>query len=217
MKTRERIVQGSLELFNRHGERSVSTNHIAAHLEISPGNLYYHFANKQAIVSVLFKQYEACVDQFLLPPAHQPEMADLRGYLVRIIATMRDYRFLYRDLEHLLENDEALATEFRAFSRRCMEQGQNILKAFAEAGVLTSDAREIEAMIVNIWIILTSWIRFLCTAHGKATELSDNILNRGAYQVLTLIGGWVTEPWRQALHALADEFYVPLEIPSQHA
>ncbi|KAB0572105.1 TetR/AcrR family transcriptional regulator, partial [Helicobacter pullorum NCTC 12824] len=49
VKTSERIVQTSLELFNQQGERSVSTNHIAAHMEISPGNLYYHFPNKQAI------------------------------------------------------------------------------------------------------------------------------------------------------------------------
>ena len=41
IKTSERIVLNSLELFNQQGERSISTNHIAAHMEISPGNLYY--------------------------------------------------------------------------------------------------------------------------------------------------------------------------------
>lgn len=72
IKTRERIVQNSLELFNQQGERSVSTNHIAAYMEISPGNLYYHFPNKQAIIAVLFSQYEELVDSFLRPPQAAP-------------------------------------------------------------------------------------------------------------------------------------------------
>ena len=58
INTRERIVHSSLELFNQQGERSVSTNHIAAHMEMSPGNLYYHFPNKQAIIAELFTEYE---------------------------------------------------------------------------------------------------------------------------------------------------------------
>ena len=62
-------MQNSLELFNQQGERSISTNHIAAHMEISPGNLYYHFPNKQAIIAVLFSEYESPGRQLSAPAA----------------------------------------------------------------------------------------------------------------------------------------------------
>ena len=58
MSTKERILDASLALFNELGERKVTTNHIASHLQISPGNLYYHFKNKQAIIFALFERYE---------------------------------------------------------------------------------------------------------------------------------------------------------------
>ena len=55
--TYNRIIENSLILFNEQGERNISTNHIAAHLGISPGNLYYHFKNKDEIIVQLFKRY----------------------------------------------------------------------------------------------------------------------------------------------------------------
>ena len=78
LKTRDRILQASLELFNTQGERSVSTNHLAAHLGISPGNLYYHFRNKQAIIAELLAVYAADVERLLLVPAdRQLSMEDM--------------------------------------------------------------------------------------------------------------------------------------------
>ena len=213
MKTRQRIVQASLEMFNQQGERTVSTNHIAAYMEISPGNLYYHFANKQEIVAELFAEYERGVDNFLRPPqSSSVGVDDMRFYLQCLFESNWNYRFFYRDLEHLLDSDRQLAERYRQFSRRCLAQGQGILDAFAQAGVLRLQPGQAEALALNSWIILTSWTRFLVTAQETSAQLSEAVVKRGIFQVLTMVMGFVSEPWRAAVNALHDEFTVPLSL-----
>lgn len=211
LKTRERIVQSSLELFNLQGERSVSTNHIAAHLEMSPGNLYYHFANKQEIIAVLFQAFEAKVDRFLrLPDGRLPTIGDMRDYLRALLEVMWNYRFFYRDLEHLLESDSSLAARYQSFTKRCLHQGQAIYRGFVHASILDLSEAGLEALALNAWIVLTSWIRYLCTSSPHPHQLSEQALKRGVYQVLVLQNGHITAPWRAAVQGLAEEFYVPL-------
>lgn len=82
IKTYDRIIQESLKLFNEQGERSITTNHIAAHLGISPGNLYYHFRNKEEIVYQIFLMYREFINQRLsVPEDRKMTVDDLVNYL----------------------------------------------------------------------------------------------------------------------------------------
>src|SRR5215211_5884456 len=103
MNTHERILATALRLFNESGTAPVSTNHIAAALGISPGNLYYHFRNKEEIIRALFEQQFARWDEvYALPEDRMPTLADLQQ-LVRIsFITAWEYRFMYRELIALL-------------------------------------------------------------------------------------------------------------------
>ncbi|VFT13296.1 transcriptional regulator [Pseudomonas aeruginosa] len=206
-----RIAQASLELFNAQGERSVTTNHIATHLGISPGNLYYHYPNKQAIIAELFAEYESHVESFLrLPEGRGLTVDDKTFYLEALLAAMWRYRFLHRDLEHLLESDPELAARYRAFAQRCLVNAKAIYRGFTEAGILRMNETQLEALTLNAWIILTSWVRFLCTTLDLDGDLSEAQLRRGIYQVLALESGHIEAQAQDAVDGISERLYVPL-------
>ena len=73
------------------------------------------------------------------------------------------------------------------------------------------DAAQIEALTLNSWIIMTSWVRFLCTTRGNPGDLSQEMLRRGIYQVLALEGGYIAPQARDAVETLYSKLYVPLQ------
>ena len=102
-QTRQRILDASLMMFNAQGEPNVTTNHIADELEISPGNLYYHFRNKDDIIEQLFAVYEQRMDAALVAPSGRlPGLEDVWLQLHLVFECIWDYRFLYRDLVDIL-------------------------------------------------------------------------------------------------------------------
>lgn len=209
--TRDRILQASLQLFNTQGERNVTTNHIAAHLGISPGNLYYHFSNKQMIVAELFAEMERSIDVSLSPPSDRSvTLTDKTQYLEILLECMWQFRFLYRDLEHLLDADPALAERHNHFAQRSLHSAAAIYRKFVAAGILQMTPRQIEALAVNTWIILNSWIRLLSTV-SRAQQLDKAMLRRGIYQILVMEEIFVAPDSQAAVQKLCQQLYVPLD------
>ncbi|MBB5017601.1 AcrR family transcriptional regulator [Chitinivorax tropicus] len=187
MKTYDRIIQASLELFNEHGERAITTNHIAAHLGISPGNLYYHFRNKEEIIYQIFLQYKQFMENRLSVPTDRPIMVeDMIVYLDTAFIGMWRYRFMFHDLAGLLGRNEKFAEAYQKFIR---EDIIAILTAlfgeFSSIGLLATDAEEIESLVVNCWLIIKFWYAFQQTQNPMG-KLTEEMGRRGVRQVLAL-------------------------------
>ncbi len=112
MKTSERILMVSLTLFNTHGEPNVSSVDIANELDISPGNLYYHFKGKDTIVSSLFEMYRQRMSKILLAPNKEnlsmEEKAFSSYYSFREKVVKELFSEGSRQLEDLAQKDSAL-------------------------------------------------------------------------------------------------------------
>lgn len=215
MKTKDRILLKSLALFNEDGERNVTTNHIAAALNISPGNLYYHFRSKEDIIYGLFQAYQVSMLQSLsVPQDRVMTYEDKMGYLEAIFNQLWEYRFLHRDLGHLLEESQRLRMAYREFARQVMAQAYQVYSGLRTADLVIAGEDEIRALIVNIWIVTTNWASFVTSSgfFGDEVALSPAHLRRGIFQIVCLEAPYLKGEAREKLpelmlryQGLADE------------
>ncbi|WP_269533336.1 TetR/AcrR family transcriptional regulator [Chitinimonas sp. BJYL2] len=207
MKTFDRIVQESLALFNQHGERPITTNHIAAHLGISPGNLYYHFRNKEEIIYQIFRHYLEYMRTHLQIPEHRvlaPE--DLGRYLDAAFAAMWQYRFMFYDLPGLLSRNPQLSEDYHRYVRD--ELGPVLAQAlgqFAAIGFINMDQKQIRPLATNIWIVVKFWFAFQQTIHPDK-PLSEDTSKLGAKQVLALFQPYVQDAYQDAFAELEARY-----------
>ena len=113
-RTAERILEVTLDLFNRFGEPNVSTTLISAELRISPGNLYYHYPAKDEIINALFDRYEQALTELLGASHSVRHVEDAWFFMHTLFELIWQYRFLYRDLNDLLSKNRHLEAHFQS-------------------------------------------------------------------------------------------------------
>ena len=189
-------------MFNRDGEPNVSTNHIADEMDISPGNLYYHFRNKEDIVVSLYEQLQSKLDAHRVTPAptDAPELDRVWFYLHLIFETIGEYRFFYRDLVNILSRYRKIERPFKRMLRRELESLEAICIALGNAGTLRASRTEIAALSSNLLLLMTYWYNF-ATLTGRAQEPADAV-----YHALSLLAPYLETDSRNAILALAERY-----------
>jgi AcrR family transcriptional regulator len=192
MKTRDRIVHASLELFNLNGEPGITTNHIAAHLGMSPGNLYYHFRNKEDIIRSIFDLYQQHLEKGFQPYENkQVDMALLMGYFDALFYTLWQFRFMYANLVIILGRDEELKQKYLGIQQQVLARSSNILQQLKKDKVLDIADDEITPLADTIRMIAGFWISNQLTYSGAA-NITKSSLYEGLLRVLMLFKAYST-------------------------
>lgn len=203
-QTRQRILDASLAMFNAQGEPNVTTNHIADELEISPGNLYYHFRNKDDIIEHLFGRYEERIDAALAAPSGRlPGLEDVWLQLHLVFECIWDYRFLYRDLVDILSRNRRLRIRFARILKRADEQAHAVMRGLSQAGVMRASAAELDAAATNVLVVSTFWLNYAAARGDKDEQAS---IRDGIVQVMMLVAPFLRDAERVHLNTLTRAY-----------
>lgn len=201
--TRELILETSLELFNHDGEAATTTNAIADTLDISPGNLHYHFRTKQQLVETLFERFEQRMLDLLGDGAPERiEVDDAWLFLHLVFETIGEFRFVYRDLTDLCHRYPALHRRMRGILKLSMQTADLMFGALVrnDEMVITPESR---GTLVRTMILVSSyWVAFDQVLEPDQEPRPD----RAAWQVMNLVSPYLTGEAREAFERLGQAY-----------
>ncbi|MNV56560.1 hypothetical protein D3C71_1488520 [compost metagenome] len=153
------------------------------------------------------EQYQGETLQMLaLPDDRLLDANDKIRYFQVLSSQLWAYRFLHRDVYHLVENNEDFRKMYPRFAGQVMQQGQKIYQAFVDAGLMQMTSSEIEALIINLWIVLTNWTNFLYMS-GHITDsntLEEKWVWQALRQMVFLEGAYLRGESRETYERLLD-------------
>lgn len=215
MKTKDKIVAAALQLFNEQGETNVTTNHISAHLGISPGNLYYHFRNKSDIIHCIFLQYAEHLRKSFTPvtgPA-SASPAVWFHYLDAIFYVMWEFRFFYANLNDILHRDPELHKKYLAVQRELAVNLQGLLRELNGQQVLAIPDEEIEPLTQTLKLVVSFWVSYQ-SAQSLQPRISPSVLYEGVARVLLLLKPYFHPEKGVELSRLYEHYQALARAPS---
>ncbi|VVP73662.1 hypothetical protein PS910_01276 [Pseudomonas fluorescens] len=201
IKTRDRILDCALQLFNQQGEPNVSTLEIANELGISPGNLYYHFHGKEPVVLGLFERFEETLLPLLDPPMDvRLDAEDYWLFLHLIVERMAQYRFLFQDLSNLTGRLPKLARGVRNLINAVKRALAALLASLKAQGQVQSDTQALGQLVEQITLTL------LFSLDYQRVLARQGDVGVVVYQVMMLVAPHLRQPSRQAAEKMAVRY-----------
>ncbi|OQA98093.1 MAG: HTH-type transcriptional regulator MtrR [Spirochaetes bacterium ADurb.Bin218] len=195
---KERIIEASMELFNKLGTHKVTTNHIIDRLGISPGTFYYHFKNKEEILRKVFERITLEFDALFTGDLASFSIIDYGETIRKIYQLYYKYRSFYYDISMLLDRDPELERRYRANYMFKSEKLTNLTLTLEEKGVLKKFTSDLErkAYIENLWIISDYRLSFLRATGERDPE---NIIESGVRSYLMYMKPYLSPKAAQEL------------------
>ena len=204
-KTKDRILNASLRLFNENGYDTVTTARISEEVGISEGNLWYHFRTKKDLVKTHQYALIRRIDTRLAIKFTPETVLDAYIQFNRLIfEEVWEYQFLYRDQTEFGRTDPEIEQKVARVYERTVAILQKMYRQMIEAGHLTIPEDEIAPLADNVWIVIRYWPSFLRETR-RVVKLDRMTLNAGIRHHFALFETHLSAGARAYLDAHAYE------------
>ncbi|MEC9356383.1 MAG: TetR/AcrR family transcriptional regulator [Pseudomonadota bacterium] len=161
LKTCDRILIKSIELFNEVGVQHVTIEQIANAMKISNGNLSYHFRRKRDLLRATLPLLQARICPALTQDLTTREPLHGAEKLREILGALWDFRFFFNALTYLLSKDDVLRKEYFGFQEWAIDTLDQGLQQMVETGQLSPlrEPNNTRLLAENMWCQWLNWLR----------------------------------------------------------
>lgn len=205
MKTAERILLTTLELFNEQGENNVSCVEIAMELDISPGNLYYHYKGKEVMVVALFEMYKERMNKILDSGVEaELKIEDFFYFLLMVLQSSHLFRFLFHNPADLLAKYSILSRGFKRLIKAQENAFSRMLSKYVEQGDMSITPQQQHHLVQLITMVFTQATNYHLIK-GEDIESEEYIYESLAHVLFALT------PYMKVEQSALDDLYKMIE------
>ena len=178
-RTKEKILQAALTLFNENGLKNSILQTIADKVGISVGNLAYHYKNKQEIIAVHTEELEKGLKEALTHYRNYPNFLDFHIQLEQILEVLSHYRYIFTNLGEIkLVYPETFAI-IQTFYEKLLAQIESRLEYHCNKGTLFFSESHILSSVASSMAnaILFSQMRILMEPETDIQDVYPEIWN----------------------------------------
>jgi AcrR family transcriptional regulator len=208
---KERIIEAAITLMSERGG-AVGTSQIAEYLKISPGNLYYHFRNREEIVrEALALLRSELATTLAIPDDGQVPEEQLVSYYANGAVVLWRYRFLVASALELIHRDAELAEGYYAFSVESIEAIQRIITQVVKQapGAEPANAKVCASLAENMWVLWNGW-----PSHAELYRIHEKVdqaaIAHGLEQIAMTLGPYVDTDYHNKVKRSLHDFVISL-------
>lgn len=186
MKTRDKILVISLMLFNQEGEQNITTVDIANELDISPGNLYYHFKGKESIIEALYVKYDSELSSLLVQSLEKTlSVEDHWFFLYVLFEEVYKFRFFYLNAANILLKYPEIERRFRRLLALKIQTIESLCKNLMQQLDVPVAEDDVHLLAENIVQSVLYWFAYQRLLRPQVE--GEELIHRGVYHVLSLV------------------------------
>ncbi|MCT4582915.1 MAG: TetR/AcrR family transcriptional regulator [Flavobacteriales bacterium] len=172
-KTKRKILDAALKLFNEQGIANVSQHTIAKHLGISPGNLTYHYPKKAAIEEALYFELVGLMDDaFDLFSSQKTAVQSLIKSSETLFEHMYHYRFFFFDIVHIFRTNNIIKEHYTQLQANRKVQFKEIIQQLSTKGILRQEElpNEYEKLYERIQLTFDFYLAYSGITRNKINK-----------------------------------------------
>ncbi len=158
--TRERIKEVTIALLNEGGVGNVTMREVSKAMNMSPGNLTYHYPKWDYLIDDIFTDFQTAMEELYV---HFPQdISNVPEYIGLIYELQMEFAFIFSDFYLFFQKYPRYNSIKEQFFESRMKVMFEALQRLVQKGYLYPNCQthNYRLLVKNTWLILSGWYGF---------------------------------------------------------